>query len=110
MITQLSGDIYCYKSHYLPINHFEASVFYYKHGIDLLTNKGYVENKDILDVGGFVGDSVLVLEELKPRRIYTFEGEPNNYELIKKTIELNHLSNIIPENVAIGDKKRRFDT
>ncbi|HBC93029.1 MAG TPA: FkbM family methyltransferase, partial [Pelotomaculum sp.] len=35
-IFKVSEDLYCYKNFLLPINHFEPSVFYYKHGLNLL--------------------------------------------------------------------------
>ena len=105
MIVQLSDDVFAYKHYYLPSDHFEPSVFYYKHGIDLLYRRGSVKGRDILDIGGFIGDSVIVLNELGPRRIYTFEGEPRNYALLQRTMELNKMDNVVAENVAVGDKE-----
>lgn len=104
-ILELSDDLYAYRQYLLPGNKFEASVFYYKHGISQLKTVSKVEGMSIVDVGGYVGDSVLVLEELKPRDIYTFEAFPDNYELLQKTIKLNNLSNVVAENVALGAEK-----
>ena len=105
LIVKLADDVYAYRNYYLPTDHFEPSVFYYKHGIDLLRNRESVKGRDILDIGGFVGDSVLVLEELEPRRIHTFEAEPHNYALMQRTMELNKIDNVVLENLAVGDKK-----
>ena len=104
-IIQLSDDMYAYRHYILPINSFDASVFYYKHGIHKLNTVERVKGKTIIDIGGYVGDSVLVLAELQPRNIYTFEAEPNNYSMLQKTLELNHVQNVTAQNVALGEKE-----
>ncbi len=105
MINKLSDGSFFYNKYFLPINHFESSVFYYKHGIDLI-NKERIKNKTIIDVGGFIGDSVLVLSELEPETIVTFEADPNNYRLIEKTLGMNELDvAVVAENIALGDKE-----
>lgn len=99
-VLKVSEDMYCYKNYFLPVNHFEASVFCYHHGIDCIEK---IREKDVLDVGGFIGDSVLVLKPLTERRIITFEAVEKHYNLIKKTVELNNLDNVIIERMALGD-------
>lgn len=101
-ILKLSDDLYAYRNYLLPVNHFESSVFYYKHGLADVDNIETVKGKAIIDVGGFVGDSVLVLSELQPDSIYTFEAVPENFELLQKTIELNNVPNVVAENMALG--------
>lgn len=101
-ILKLSENLYAYKNYLLPINHFESSVFYYKHGLAQVKTLDKVKGKAIVDAGGFIGDSVLVLSELLPSAIYTFEAVPENFELLKKTIRLNHIENVVAENVALG--------
>ena len=76
----------------LPINHFEVCVFLYKHGIELVRDKAGLRDKVFIDAGGFIGDSALVLQEYTDKQIYSFEVNPNNVELFKRSIELNHLS------------------
>ena len=63
-----------------------------------------VKEKDIIDVGAYVGDSAFILNQLKPQKIYAFEANTKNYDLLLKTIKLNHLNNVIAENLALGDK------
>lgn len=104
-ILKLSDSLFAYKHYLLPIHHFEPSVFYYKHGLSELETLERVKGKAVLDVGGFVGDSVLILSELSPGHIYTFEAVPENFELLKKTVALNHIPNVTPENVALGEKE-----
>lgn len=101
-IYRVDDGLYVYRNYYLPVNHFEASVFYYKHGMDEVKNLQYICNKDIVDVGGFIGDSVLVLKPYTTQKIYTFEAVKENYNLLLKTIELNHLENVVAENLALG--------
>lgn len=103
-IIKLNDSLFAYRNYLLPVHHFESSVFYYKHGIADLNDPSTVKGKAIIDVGGFIGDSVLVLSELEPSTIYTFEAVPENFELLKKTIELNNVPNIVAENMALGAK------
>ena len=101
-IFRVADDMYCYKHYFLPIRHFEASVFIYKHGIDCIEHPESIQNKDILDVGGYIGDSILILKPLTQRRVYSFEATEKNFTLMKETIKLNHLENVIPEHMALG--------
>jgi FkbM family methyltransferase len=93
----------------LPVNHFEPSVFYYKHGIDTLKTK-LDEDKAIIDVGCFIADSCLVFRRYYLKnKIYTFEPNTDNYKLALKTIELNKLDNIVIENIGLGDKQENLE-
>ena len=102
-IFKVADDLYAYRNYLLPINHFESSVFYFRHGLDDVKTLDKVKGKAILDVGGFIGDSVLIFSELGPSCIYTFEADPENCELLQKTLELNNITNAIPVPVALGD-------
>lgn len=108
-IFKISDDMFCFKHYLLPVNHFEASVFCYHHGIECIENLDAIKEKDILDVGGFIGDSILVLKPLTNRRIISFEAVTKNYELMKSTVEMNHLDNVILEKMALGSKKCTID-
>ncbi|ONI37647.1 hypothetical protein AN639_09500 [Candidatus Epulonipiscium fishelsonii] len=104
-IIKLSNDIYQYKNYQLPKRHFEASVFYYKHQLHEVSNLNKIKDKSIIDVGGFIGDSVLVFNELNPKNIYTFEAMPENFKFLIKTIKLNNIKNVTAINVALGNKE-----
>lgn len=104
-VFRVSDDMYCYKHYFLPVPHFESSVFVYKHGIDCIENLDAIKDKDILDVGGFIGDSILILKPLTDRRVISFEAVSANYHLMEQTVELNHLENVILEHLALGEKK-----
>lgn len=106
---RVSDDMYCLNQYFLPVNHFEASVFVYKHGIDCIENLESLKNKDILDVGGFIGDSILILQPLTNRRVFSFEALETHYQLMKKTVELNHLENVVLEKMALGNENKEIE-
>ncbi len=108
-IEKLSDGNYCYKEMILPIKHFEVSVFYHKHCIELIKNKSLIKSKNIIDVGGFIGESAIVFSNYTNKKIYTFEPVSQNYNLMLKTIELNNKDNIIPINLALSDKKETIN-
>ncbi len=91
----------------LPYNRYEASIFYYDCGLKLLPSETikFLENKDFIDAGAFIGDSAAIFEKnYNSRKIYAFEPEVENYKLLVKTIKENNLQRVIPINKAIGDK------
>lgn len=104
-IFRVAEDMYCYRHYLLPVRHFESSVFYYKHGIDCICDLSAIRNKDILDVGGFIGDSILILKPLTDKCVVSFEAVSQNYELMKRTVEMNQLENVVLEKMALGSKK-----
>lgn len=101
-IIKLSDQLYAYRNYLLPVNHFESSVFYFKHGLNQVKTLDRVKDRAVVDVGGFIGDSVLILAELSPKEIYTFEAVPDNFMLLKETVRLNHVEHVIAEQVALG--------
>jgi FkbM family methyltransferase len=104
-IFKIAEDLFCYKGYLLPINHFEPSVFYDMHGLDCVAHIETTSTKDIIDVGGFIGDSILILSPLTMKKVYSFEAASENYALLGKTIALNNISNAVSENVALGAER-----
>lgn len=102
---KIRNNVFEYKDYLLPINNFGASILYYEHGIEMVENLEIIKNKCILDVGGFIGDSVLVLSKIPCKHIYTFEAIPDNFKLMEQTFALNETKNVTIENVAIGSQK-----
>ena len=103
---QLSENVFAYKQYLLPVDHFEASVFYHKHGLEYIENLECIKGKDIIDVGGFIGDSCLILAPLTNKKVYAFESVTENYELLLKTLQLNNIKNVIAEKIALGENDR----
>lgn len=105
-ILLLDKNLFFHKGCYLPINHFENLLFEQNLNIALFPQKilSEVAGKSIIDVGAYIGDSAFILNQLKPKGIYAFEANPQNCILLKETLELNHMKNVIIENIALGDK------
>lgn len=106
-IYWLENGTYRYKKYILPLNHFESSVFYYRHCIDEFKNQDRFKYKDIIDVGGYIGDSAVVFSDYTERNVHTFEASRKNFELLKITLELNQCKNVIPVMYALGDNSSK---
>lgn len=108
-IMKISSGLYYYDGFYLPANQFEDSVFYYKHGIDSLKTLDKIRGKNIIDAGGYIGDSILILSPLTDKKVYSFEAVSQSYELMQKTIELNNIKNAVPVKKALGEKDETME-
>lgn len=95
--------VYFYKEYKLYENRFEANVFYYQLGIGLLNNAIHLKNKNIIDVGAYIGDSAIVLSDYTDRMVYAFEAYADNYKKITENAKLNNKTNILPVNLALGE-------
>ncbi|MBM7409121.1 FkbM family methyltransferase [Methanococcus maripaludis] len=98
------------ETYILPIPHVEMPLFYHKYGMghipkNILDN---LKNKDIIDCGAFIGDSALLFSQ-KAKKIYAFEPDSKNYDLLLKTVELNKIkNNIHPIKKGVGDKTEKI--
>ena len=63
--------------------------------------KGYT----VIDIGANIGYYTLLFAKLvgKEGKVYAFEPEPNNLDLLKKNIEVNNYKNVIIEQKAVSD-------
>lgn len=82
-------------------NHICQEVFKNHHGLKDAPKEviEYIKNKDFLDVGAYIGDSSIILQEYNPRKIYVFEG-PALQKIVKENMALNNIS---------SDKYELFD-
>ena len=103
-IVKLNDNLYYYNGYYLPVNQFDSSVFFTRYGIDKLTTLDSVRNKHIIDAGGYVGDTALLFSSYTDKNIHVFEASPSNMDIIRETIRLNQLENIVPVSKALGEK------
>lgn len=101
-VLPLGEDCFSLREYLLPINHFESCVFWDKCGVPHLEHPERFLDQDIIDAGAFIGDSALIFSPLTRRNVYAFEPVPQNYNNMKKTIELNSLKNVIPVPYALG--------
>ncbi len=102
-IYKLAENYYVYNNYFLPKNKYEASVFWYEHGISKLSNLEYIRGKDVIDAGAYIGESALVLSKYTNGKIYSFEAVKENYQYIEKTIQMNNLNGVVPVNMALSD-------
>ena len=105
-VLKLNDNCFVWKNYFLPIDHFEASVFFYQNGITNIKNLEKLKNKDIIDVGGFIGDSAIVFSDYTNKKVYSFEPSSKNFELMKKTICMNKKGNIVPVQLGLGSKNQ----
>ena len=102
-IVKLNDNLYYYNGYYLPVNQFDSSVFFTRYGIDKLTTLDSVRNKHIIDAGGYVGDTALLFSSYTDKSIHVFEASPSNMDIIRETLRLNQLENIVPVSKALGE-------
>jgi len=57
--------------------------------------------KDIIDGGGFLGDSAVVFTEYNPKKVYVFEPNPDTLPAMKHVLEEN--------SVALGTRKNLIE-
>jgi FkbM family methyltransferase len=59
-----------------------------------------------MDIGANIGYFTLIMAKgIKENgKVFSFEPEPKNFELLKKNVEINNYSNVILEKKAIGNK------
>lgn len=104
-ICKISDDLYCYDKYFLPLNLFDSSVFWSRYGIPECETLSSIKEKSIIDVGAYVGDSSLILQDYTRDKVYAFEGAEETFRVLEKTIELNRTSRIIPIHKALTSKK-----
>jgi FkbM family methyltransferase len=92
-----------YKKKY-SFEYYIPEVFYYKHGLVLVNPKviQYIKGKDFLDCGGFIGDSIAVLQEFEPKKIYSFEPDKFILDMLKSNLDTNKINNSIYELINTG--------
>lgn len=105
-ILKIDENCFVWQNYFLPINHFEASVFFYQNGITNIKNLSILKDKDIVDVGGFIGDSAIIFSNYTNKNVYSFEPSSKNFALMEKTIAMNKKNNIIPVKLGLGSKNQ----
>ena len=101
-IMSLGDNLFAWNKYIMPENWFEYGVFKRKYYIDKFSKID--KNKNILDVGAFIGDSAIVLREFTNKKVYAFEPCQKNYETLLKTLELNGADTVEPVNIALGEE------
>lgn len=83
-IVHIEPDISAYKNYILPAGHLETNVLFYDCMINEFDNISDLKNRSIIDVGGYIGDSALVLKKYTDAPLYVFEPDDANYAALQK--------------------------
>ena len=68
-----------------------------------------IKGKDVIDGGGFVGDSALTYYRYHPRKIYSFEPNPSAFSTLQDVIRLNgREKEIVPVSSALAGEPGIF--
>jgi FkbM family methyltransferase len=70
------------------------------------TRRMLTEGRDILDCGAFNGGSAAMFRRFyRPRRIYSFEPDRDNFRMLTETVRLNGLDNVAPVRLGVSRQK-----
>lgn len=72
-----------------------------------ISNLEALKNKDIIDVGAYIGDSALILLEYTNKKVYAFEAILLHYKLMLETIKQNNATRIVPVYKGLGAKSSK---
>jgi len=91
---------------------FSECVFFYHHGLKLLDDDilDYLQGKDFLDVGSWIGDTALMLHEYSPKKIYSFDISEKVIGEYKNIMDDNGISKekYTNECLALGKEKKEL--
>ncbi len=62
----------------------------------------------VVDLGSGIGDFALLASK-KAEKVFAIEPNPKDYETLKENIKINNISNIIPINMAVSDKRQTLE-
>lgn len=101
--VQCSAHFFGYKVHassYFLMNYLFKEVFLSKEYFFHARN----QNPFIIDCGANIGMSVLYFKKLYPHsKILAFEANSDVFNLLKKNVTSNHLTNVEMHNIALSD-------
>ena len=68
------------------------------------------QNDIVIDVGAHIGlFSLLVSQFCKTGKIFSFEPIRENFDLLVSNLELNHIENVFPFNVAVSKNSGKLN-
>ena len=91
------------------ISHYREEVFYYQHGLRNAPNyvKQYIKEKDIIDIGCYIGDSSLLLSTFTNKTVYAYDISKLIFTQFNITMKYNPNNHgpIVGINKGIGKEK-----
>lgn len=87
-----------------PVNLMSPETFLAHHGLPMLPPRclPYIARRDFIDLGAFIGDSVLIMMRYEPARIYAFEASHKNGRRFQRIMRQNHIPAEKVEFVPMG--------
>jgi len=88
---------------------FLLEVFYGLSGVKWLPAqvKEILKNGIFIDAGAYNGDTALVFDFFfKPKKIYAFEPEKNNFVQLQKNVQIQGKKNIMPINLGLSNQEK----
>ena len=110
--TTISNNIHFY---YLEGDHFVGEPLnqwgYYEPFVTQVMHNMAKKGDTVVDIGANIGYYSIMLAKFvgKSGKVYAFEPEPKNVELLSKNVKVNNLHNIKVSNIAISSKKQDLD-
>lgn len=99
-------------TYFLPSNSFQEPIFIHHYGLKYLPESitEYIQGKDFLDIGAFLGDtSIFLLKKYQPKNVYAYEPVSFNLEQLKQTIKGNTTNKVIPIQKGMGAQEGFLD-
>lgn len=105
IIQDISKKMSSYHFSFLP-----SECFYGLSGLRWLPEyiKQKINNGIIIDVGAYEGDTAICFKEIfKPQKIYAFEPDNKNYNILKKNCEISNDNTIIPVKFGLSNNSEK---
>lgn len=90
-------------------NDLSPEVFYFHHGLRFTNEKvkNYIKDKDIIDCGAFIGDSLLILQKYTDKIIYCYEFAKKNVDTFYEVMKTNNkISGYVLTPMALGESEK----
>ena len=73
-------------------------------GLALLKDLSWIKERDIIDVGAYIGDSSFILSEYTKKKVYAFEPFNDAFSELEENIKLNEINNVITVKLGISNE------
>jgi FkbM family methyltransferase len=91
------------RTKYRGFGRIDDEVLCFVHGLRRLDPRilAYVKDRAAVDIGGFIGDSAVVLMDFA-KSVHSFEPSPSNFERLSRAMEDNRRPGITMEAIPMG--------
>ncbi|MDP3588907.1 MAG: FkbM family methyltransferase [Sulfuricurvum sp.] len=77
--------------------------FYDDLGLKKIEHIDFSREREIIDVGAYIGDSSLILSKYTKKNVYAFEPFSDAFEELNQNIKLNEKDNILPFKLGLSN-------